>query len=130
MKQYWDNLADVDPNPEELLKDVDPRYHTSLEFTLVRAKSKKKELKSKSGYITRSKLKILKANVKSWNKSCRGNVHLMVSMAEENLEQINLKIHSEGYSERLRKQERDCLCCLEEARHKENIFWQEKAKVK
>lgn len=53
-----------------------------------------------------------------------------MSMAKENLEQINLKIHYEGYSERLRKQERDCLCCLEEAMHKENIVWQENAKVK
>jgi hypothetical protein len=43
-------------------------------------------------FILCTKLKLLKSKLKTWNKSCFGNVHELVSSAELKLQQVQEQI--------------------------------------
>jgi len=79
--------------------------------------------------ILSTKLKNLKAKLKIWNKEVFGNIHESVSTAEANLNHIQSQINLNGHSDPLLNLEKAAHIQLEEALKKQNIFWQEKARV-
>lgn len=74
-------------------------------------------------FVLSKKLKFLKNNLKIWNKETFDNVHHLVSDVEDKLNMVQAKIQSNGYSDNLRSVEKACMNKLEEALHKEHIFW-------
>jgi hypothetical protein len=81
-------------------------------------------------YILSKKLKLLKDKLKTWNKECFGNVHDLVSSAEQRLQHVQDQIQQLGHSDNLLQEERLASTFYEEALNKQEAFWQEKARVK
>lgn len=81
-------------------------------------------------FLLYEKLKFLKNNMNIWNKETFVIVHHLVSDVEEELNMAYTKIQCDGYSNNLRSEEKVYMNRLEDALHKEHIFWKEKAKVK
>lgn len=67
--------------------------------------------------------------MKIWNKETFGNIHHLVSHVEDELNLVQEKIQSDGYSDNLITVEKDFMNKLEEALHKEHLLWKEKDKV-
>jgi ribonuclease HI len=80
-------------------------------------------------FVLTTKLKMLKAKLKSWNKDCFGNVNDLVSNAEMKLDQIQMQIQQHGHSEALLFEEKQASLSLEDALSKQDLFWQEKARL-
>ncbi|CAI8591297.1 unnamed protein product [Vicia faba] len=80
-------------------------------------------------YVLDKNLRILKANLKEWNKNSFGNVQEKVKIAEDNLIKIQDTLASQGYSEVLQHQEKEPQEALNEALDIEEAFWKEKARV-
>jgi hypothetical protein len=80
-------------------------------------------------FILTQKLKLLKIKLKSWNKTCFGNVNDIVSNAELKLAQIQKQIQDHGHSDVLLIEEKQASFELEEALSKQEAFWQEKARL-
>jgi len=67
-------------------------------------------------YVLSSKLKNLKVKLKRWNKDVFGNIHSAVIEAENMLKEVQDQIQLQGHK-------------LDETLHKQDIIWQEKARV-
>jgi len=74
-------------------------------------------------FVLNKKLKLLKEQLKIWNKEIFGNVHDMVQIAEDKVAEIQTKIQSLDYNEELMNQEKQAQFFLEEALKKQNWFW-------
>jgi hypothetical protein len=70
-------------------------------------------------FILSKKLKLLKDRLKSWNKDCFGNVHNLVSSAEQRLQQVQDQIQQNGHSDTLLHDERVASTLYEEALNKQ-----------
>ncbi|KAK2416761.1 hypothetical protein QL285_039128 [Trifolium repens] len=66
-------------------------------------------------FILTRKLKILKEQLKSWNKDVFGNVHSYVKVAEDDLAQIQNQIQLNGYSSSVRENEKRAQSKLNDA---------------
>jgi hypothetical protein len=80
-------------------------------------------------FILCTKLKLLKSKLKTWNKSCFGNVHELVSSAELKLQQVQEQIQANGHTDSLHQQEKLASAEFEDALNKQEAFWQEKARI-
>jgi hypothetical protein len=80
-------------------------------------------------FILSRKLKLLKEQLKVWNKDVFGNVHIFVRDAEERLVNIQNQIQMNGSNDALRDLEFKAKSDLDDALHRENWFWQEKSRV-
>jgi hypothetical protein len=80
-------------------------------------------------FVLSQKLKNLKAKLKCWNKDSYGNVNDLVSAAEIKLKQIQSHIQEHGHSDELLLEERDANAVYEDALSKQEVFWQEKARL-
>jgi len=80
--------------------------------------------------ILSSKLKRLKFKLKEWNKNVFGNIHQLVKDAEKELSDIQSQIHNTGHNDQLMVNERQAQLKLDEALLKQEMFWQEKARVR
>jgi hypothetical protein len=80
-------------------------------------------------FILNKKLKLLKIKLKEWNKNVFGNVNEAVSTAEHNLHVIQENIQLNGPSDLLLSDEKLANIVLEDALSKQEVFWQEKAKL-
>jgi hypothetical protein len=80
-------------------------------------------------FILNKKLKLLKIKLKDWNKNCFGNVNEAVTTAEQNLNLIQDQIQLNGPSDLLLADEKLAHFAFEEALNKQEVFWQEKAKL-
>jgi hypothetical protein len=78
-------------------------------------------------FVLSRKLKLLKENLKTWNKNCFGNVHEFVTTAEQNLHLIQEQIQTIGPSEDLLNAELLAHKNYEDALNRQEAFWQEKA---
>jgi len=81
-------------------------------------------------YILNRKLKLLKEKLKEWNKNTFGNVTDNVKVAEDLLNHIQGQLAALGPSDVLLDQEREAQISLEHALKVEEVFWQDKARVK
>ena len=81
------------------------------------------------GVLT-SKLRLLKKDLRVWNSSIFGNVHVAVDKANNILEDIQLKIANEGYSEDLYNQEIKAHSALAKALNYQAAFFKEKSHLK
>jgi hypothetical protein len=82
-----------------------------------------------SMYILTQKLKMLKEKLKVWNKTCFGNVHDNVTSPEAKLHQIQQDIQNHGHTDALLLEEKIVANLLEDALNKQEIFWQERARL-
>ncbi|CAI8586622.1 unnamed protein product [Vicia faba] len=73
-------------------------------------------------FVLSEKLRLLKNNLKSWNKNTFGNSHHLVDEEVEKLTYVQGKIQVDGYTEALRSEEKLCMSRLEDALHKEHLF--------
>jgi hypothetical protein len=80
-------------------------------------------------FILSKKLKLLKDKLKVWNKECFGNIHESVAEAEQKLHDIQNQIQISGSSEALLSQEKLASATLEDALSRQEVFWQEKARL-
>jgi hypothetical protein len=80
-------------------------------------------------FILSKKLKLLKEKMKVWNKECFGNVNEAVSSADQNLHLIQSQIQTSGPTDALLSQEKLANAVLEEALSRQEVFWQEKARL-
>jgi hypothetical protein len=80
-------------------------------------------------FILSKKLKLLKEKMKVWNKECFGNVNEVVSSADQNLHLIQSQIQTSGPTDALLSQEKLANAVLEEALSRQEVFWQEKARL-
>ncbi|GAU35943.1 hypothetical protein TSUD_394910 [Trifolium subterraneum] len=80
-------------------------------------------------FILSHKLKLLKDKLKIWNKESFGNVHDHVNTAAQNLQHIQDQIQQNGHSDALLAEEKVASNAYEEALNRQEIFWQEKAKL-
>ena len=80
-------------------------------------------------YILSSKLKALKEKLKIWNKEVFGNIHCFVKEAEDKLKVVQDLIHLNGHTDVLMQEEKKAQTSLDEALHRQETFWQEKARV-
>lgn len=81
-------------------------------------------------FILSQKLKMLKEALKLWNKNTFGDVHSQVTLAYKDLDEIQLKIDTNGCTDILLDQEKNAQLNLENALNQEESFWHEKSKVK
>jgi hypothetical protein len=79
--------------------------------------------------ILSKKLKLVKDNLKVWNKSSFGNVHDSVTAAENNLNHIHDQILDIGPSDELLDAEKLAHASLESALNNQETFWKEKANL-
>jgi hypothetical protein len=80
-------------------------------------------------FVLSQKLKMVKDKLKTWNKACFGNVNDLVCAAELKLAQIQMQIQEHGHSDVLMFKVKLASTELEEALTKEEVFWQEKARL-
>jgi hypothetical protein len=80
-------------------------------------------------YILTQKLKMLKEKLKVWNKTCFCNVHDNVTSTEAKLHQIQQDIQNHGHTDALLLEEKIAANLLEDALNKQEIFWQERARL-
>jgi len=81
-------------------------------------------------FVLNQKLKHLKEALKVWNKNTFGNIPLQVTEATEKLNYIQEEIDNSGATDDLMDQERAVQISLEKVLDTEEIFWQQKSKVK
>jgi hypothetical protein len=80
-------------------------------------------------HILSQKLKNLKGILRSWNKTSFGNVNEVVLAAEQKLHNIQEQIQINGHSDALLAAEKVANFEFEEVLNRQEVFWQEKAKV-
>jgi hypothetical protein len=80
--------------------------------------------------ILSSKLKILKDELKIWNKNVFGNIQNQVSTAVSKLDDIQNRIQLDGYTDCLMNQESLAKAELETVLNMEEAYWHEKSRVK
>ena len=80
-------------------------------------------------YVLTNKLKALKNKLKIWNKDVFGNIHSYVTEAEQGLQDIQHQIHLNGHNDVLMQDEKNAQLNLDDALKRQEIFWQEKARV-
>jgi NDP-sugar pyrophosphorylase family protein len=80
-------------------------------------------------FILSRKLKILKEQLKGWNKDVFGNVHAYVKEAEDDLAGIQNQIQQSGNNNSLREIEKRAQSKLDDALKRQEWFWHEKSKV-
>lgn len=80
-------------------------------------------------FVLSSKLKILKDKLKIWNKEVFGNIHSYVNEAEKKLEKVQEQIQQQGHNVVVVLEEKKAQTKSEEALHRQEIYWQEKARV-
>ncbi|PNX99831.1 ribonuclease H, partial [Trifolium pratense] len=80
-------------------------------------------------FILSQKLKLLKNKLKIWNKQSFGNVHDFVISTEQKLQHIQDQIQQNGHTVALLAEEKLASNAYEEALNRQEIFWQEKAKL-
>ncbi|CAL5192271.1 unnamed protein product [Lathyrus oleraceus] len=80
-------------------------------------------------FILDRKLKLLKDNLKVWNKSSFGNIHAKVKKEESNLNIIQQRTATLGPSEVTQTQEKIAQKELFFPLSLEEAFWKEKSKV-
>jgi hypothetical protein len=80
-------------------------------------------------HILSTKLKLLKNNLKIWNKNYFGTVNDLVSSAETNLQQVQAHIQQFGHTDSLLAQEKTAGAAYEDALNRQEAFWQEKARL-
>lgn len=68
--------------------------------------------------------------LKVWNKEVFGNVHNLVSDDEKELDSIQIQIQKSGHSDELMHDEKQAQMKLNDALLKQEVFWQEKARVR
>ncbi|XP_058760550.1 uncharacterized protein LOC131633894 [Vicia villosa] len=81
-------------------------------------------------FILDRKLKILKNNLKEWNRNNFGDVKVKVKNAEAHLQNIQLEIANSGYTDDLKEKETKAQYDMEAALNIEEEFWKEKARIK
>jgi hypothetical protein len=81
-------------------------------------------------YILSEKLKLLKLELKTWNKNIFGNVHDHVSLAVKKLDSIQEEINVRGCLDELFDQEKQANIDLENALNMEELYWRDKARTK
>ncbi|MCH80179.1 ribonuclease H protein [Trifolium medium] len=79
--------------------------------------------------VLNQKLKLLKSKLKLWNKESFGNIHEAVTSAEHYLHDIQAQIQLLGHSDSLLLEEKRASAVVEEALNRQEVFWQEKAKI-
>ncbi|CAL5198314.1 unnamed protein product [Lathyrus oleraceus] len=79
-------------------------------------------------YVLASNLKVLKDNLRVWNKNCFGNVHDKVKLVEQELAKIQEKIDIEGHLDSLAQHEKLAQASLEQTLAIEELFWKDKAR--
>ncbi|GAU17760.1 hypothetical protein TSUD_171480 [Trifolium subterraneum] len=80
-------------------------------------------------FILTKKLKLVKEQLKSWNKNCFGNVHDYVNSAEKHLQHIQQQLQANGQSEALLEEEKLAHVDYENALNRQELFWKEKANL-
>ncbi|XP_058783255.1 uncharacterized protein LOC131657925 [Vicia villosa] len=81
-------------------------------------------------FILDKKLKILKNNLKVWNRNNFGDVKVKVKNAEAHLQNIQMEIANSGYTDDLKEKETKAQYDMEAALNIEEEFWKEKARIK
>jgi hypothetical protein len=81
-------------------------------------------------FVLGQKLKILKEQLKTWNKVNFGNITANVNAATARVDEIQMMIDINGASDALLDQEKLAQINLENVLHMEELFWSEKSKVK
>jgi hypothetical protein len=81
-------------------------------------------------FILSQKLKNLKSTLKSWNKMQFGDVNASVITADQNLQRIQSDIQVMGPTDVLLAEEKLASKVYEDVLSRQEVFWQEKAKVK
>lgn len=71
--------------------------------------------------IFNKKLKLLKKELKAWNKNSFRNIHEQVKKAEEKVEQVQFQLQISGYNDELTIQERQAQSMLDFALKIEEI---------
>lgn len=80
-------------------------------------------------YVRIQKLKCLKYELKVWNKQVFGNVHFRVEQTMANLESIQAKLISQGFSDSLHFEKLDAQRSLNQALSFQESFWKKKARM-
>ncbi|XP_019465442.1 PREDICTED: uncharacterized protein LOC109363643 [Lupinus angustifolius] len=80
-------------------------------------------------YVLAQNLKILKKELRSWNKTVFGNIHHNVTLAKNNVEAIQNCIRDSGPSQDLYQQDELTQSELLKAMAIEEIFWKENARI-
>jgi hypothetical protein len=80
-------------------------------------------------FILTQKLKNVKNILKSWNKNNFGDVNVAVTSAEQHLQRIQSDIQILGPTDALLADEKIASKAYEEVLNRQEVFWQEKAKV-
>jgi hypothetical protein len=80
--------------------------------------------------ILSNKLKHLKGELKNWNKTIFGNIQNQVACAASKLDDIQLRMSSDGCTDDLLQQEKMAKIEMENVLNMEEAFWQEKSRVK
>ena len=81
-------------------------------------------------YRMQSKLKLLKAHLKQWNKHTFGNIFTCKANLEQELEQLQQCIILEGRNEQDNQQEILLLSKIEERAKQEETLWMKKSRIK
>jgi hypothetical protein len=79
--------------------------------------------------ILSQKLKILKGELKIWNKNVFGNIHTTVANSVSKLDKIQQNINLNGYNDSLLQQEKNAKTELEQVLNMEESYWHEKARI-
>lgn len=79
--------------------------------------------------ILSQKLKALKLELKTWNKEIFGDVHYNVEKAVDAINQVQVQLSDEGWSESLADREREAQLNLQQALLYEDEFWREKSRI-
>jgi len=80
-------------------------------------------------FVLTKKLKLLKENLRTWNREVFGNAHQFVREAEQNLHNIQNQLQTVTPTDSLLILEKAAQCELDKALERQECFWQEKAKV-
>jgi len=79
--------------------------------------------------ILSQKLKMLKDELKVWNKIVFGDIHNQVQLAVSKLDDIQQLLHIYGHNDDLSQQKKNAKIELEKALIIEEEFWREKARI-
>lgn len=79
--------------------------------------------------VLAQKLRNLKAELKTWNKEVFGDVHKNVKQAQQEVENIQNLIQSQGQNDDLIKREKDAQLVWQKALMLEEDFWREKSRL-
>ena len=81
-------------------------------------------------YQFQKKLKILKTNIKKWNKELFGNIFLEKVELDCKIKEVQNQGTQSGFSPKIREKERLLLQEFSQCEQQEEIYWIQKARVK